>query len=348
LIINLWSNQGGITIFNRRHLRIALVAFIILLFNFLPIFALQTPESLNSPAPAIGEGKEPDLRILYSASLKGNLDGCSCKNIPKAGLVKRAYFLRSLAKRDNVVLVDAGDLLEYRNEDVYLADYILETYRDLKYDAIGVGDNEFANGIGKLLEYGKNYPFVASNLSVCADDGKLITFSKTLKILNKGSYRVGIFSLLEPGPDLLAFYPEQLQQKIKLAPHTETAVNTVKAFEQKNVDLIVLLYHGIYDNAILLAKNVPGIDVIIAAHEGRLADAQMVGDTIVVSPGNEGNRLGILDLSVSGGKITHYQNRFRLFNYDSDLDDPAVHARINKYYDELTERIKKEKAKNKK
>jgi 2',3'-cyclic-nucleotide 2'-phosphodiesterase (5'-nucleotidase family) len=340
--------QGGIPILNGRHFRIVFVAFIILMINIFPVFAIQTPEPLNSTAPVTGEGKEADLKILYSASLKGNLDGCSCKKIPKAGLVKRAYFIRSLAKRDNVMLVDAGDLLEYRNEDIFLADYILEAYRDLKYDAIGVGDNEFSNGIGKLLEYGKKYPFIATNLSVYTDNGKLVTFSKTLKILNKGNYRVGVFSLLETGQELLAFYPEQLQQKIKLAPQTETAVNTVKAFEQKNVDLIVLLYHGIYDNAVLLAKNVPGIDVIVAAHEGRLVDAQMAGDTIVVSSGDEGNRLGILELSISKGTITQHSNSFRLFNYDNDPDDPTVRTQINKYYDELTERIKKEKAKNKK
>ena len=90
-----------------------------------------------------GEGKgEGNLTILYSSSLNGNLDGCDCKGHSRAGLVKRAAWLRALEHPEQTLLVDAGDLLE-PYPDKELAEAIFDTYLELGYAAIAVGDQEF-------------------------------------------------------------------------------------------------------------------------------------------------------------------------------------------------------------
>jgi len=108
------------------------------------------------------------LRIYYSASLNGNIDGCNCDMAPTAGLVKRAAFLRSREAPEPSLLLDAGDIFD-AFPDEELAHNILEVYRELGYDFIAVGDQELSNGLDSLLEYGRDFPLVCHNLSVLVE-----------------------------------------------------------------------------------------------------------------------------------------------------------------------------------
>ena len=99
---------------------------------------------------------ERTITILYSSSLNGNLDGCDCKGHPRGGLVKRAAWLRTPDQPERILLVDAGDLLDpYPDPD--LATAIFDTYLELGYTAIALGDQEFANGLESLLEYSSRF-----------------------------------------------------------------------------------------------------------------------------------------------------------------------------------------------
>src|SRR4030042_573075 len=84
-----------------------------------------------------------------SASLDGNLDGCTCVSQPRAGLVKRAAFLRTAPQRSRALLVDAGDLFGTRRDD-QLAAELLENYDELGADAIAMGDQGLSPGGGPL------------------------------------------------------------------------------------------------------------------------------------------------------------------------------------------------------
>jgi 2',3'-cyclic-nucleotide 2'-phosphodiesterase (5'-nucleotidase family) len=288
---------------------------------------ILTQPCLDSAGP---QG-QADLILMYTASLKGNLDGCSCIKIRRAGLVKRAYYLRRLTRPSQMVLVDAGDLLEAKKGDKLRSEYILNTYRELKYDAIALGDNELANGV---LEYRENYPFLAGNLKILISSGAAVLSNEPL-ILTKGRYRIGIFAVMEPQFKSAAPVTELMSERFQITPVAETALKTVQLLKSQKTDLIILLYHGFYDNAVKLAGDVPGIDVMVLGHEEKLIDPQTIGRTVLVSPGEEGNRIGTLELSLAGHQITVLKNQFRTFNYGTDPDDPAVRKLIEKYYDSM-------------
>jgi 2',3'-cyclic-nucleotide 2'-phosphodiesterase (5'-nucleotidase family) len=59
---------------------------------------------------------------------------------------------------------------------------------------------------------------------------------------------------------------------------------------------VLLFYHSPSENAERLIKNYPDIDVVILGHEKRVITAWSIGKTTVVSPGEEGNWLGIFPL----------------------------------------------------
>jgi len=284
---------------------------------------------------ANGNG-EHTLKILYSSSLNGNLDGCDCKGHPRGGLVKRAAWLRTLDQPEQVLLVDGGDLLD-PHPDLELATAIFDTYLELGYGAIALGDQEFANGVVSLLEYRERYPLMAHNLTICPDENRCIFFSTTPQIMERAGLRIGVFALIDP--QVFTLYPPELKNQIKIQDPKTTARNQLAYLAEEGAQLTVLLYHGPYQSAKQLAESLPGVDVLILAHEQRLIEPRRIGNTILTSPGENGNRLGILTVKILPEGRVEYNNRFRLFSWHDDPDDPVVRRRIDEYKNKLRERL---------
>ena len=170
------------------------------------------------PFGVFSEGqKEPALTIIYSASLNGNLDGCDCKSEPKAGLVKRIKYLKELASRDKILLIDGGDSLDLY-PDKEISRIIFTLYAQIGYDVVGVGDQDFVNGAKHFLDNRHNYPLLSNNLTICPTSESCVIFSGSPLFLVKNGIKVGIFSLLDP--KVIRFTPEKLKKQLtKMLSH---------------------------------------------------------------------------------------------------------------------------------
>jgi 2',3'-cyclic-nucleotide 2'-phosphodiesterase (5'-nucleotidase family) len=281
-------------------------------------------------------GQEQILNVYYTSSLNGNLDGCECKSSPKAGLVKRAAFLRQRPRGDSVLL-DAGDVLDVA-PDQELTRNILEVYRELGYDAVGVGDQELSNGVAALKQQVADYPLLSDNLSLKVGT-RDVPVSSGPVTLRKGRATVTVLSLIDP--EVFALYPKQLKSQIAIVPPA-TALPPLLAAARASGEwrLVVLLYHGSVEAAASLVTEIPGVDVVIVGHEQRLVHPVKAGSTILTSPGEEGNRVGMLALKIRAGKVVGFSNEFRLFEYVRDPDDPSVRKRIEQYRQALKAKVK--------
>jgi 2',3'-cyclic-nucleotide 2'-phosphodiesterase (5'-nucleotidase family) len=288
-----------------------------------------------TPAAFAGGGSEQTLTILYTASLNGNLDGCECKTGPKGGLVKRAAYLRQ-REAESSVLVDTGDILDV-TPDEELARHVYEVYAELAYDAIAVGDQELSNGFPSFLEAARKRPLLCNNL-VISYGGSETRVSPDPMVVTKGELRVGIGSLIDER--VFALYPADIKNTAQVLPEEQAAREVLAAMESAEVDVRLLLYHGSVENALALSKSIQGFDVIIVGHEQRLVDAQRSGSAIIASPGEDGNRLGELNLTLGSEGISGFTNSFRFFDYASDPDDPGVRERINDYKEFLRARAR--------
>lgn len=277
--------------------------------------------------------REQRLRIYYTASLNGNLDGCSCVSSPKSGLVKSAAFLRS-RDRGGSLLLDAGDLLEVA-PDAELARHLLDVYQELRYDAIAVGDQELSNGLEALRTYLARYPLEANNLSLTTGSGET-PLRRSPRVIRRGSLLVNVISLVDPG--VFALYPRQLKAQLSVTPPQAALASLLPRSGHR---LTVLLYHGPVQAATSLVTRNPGVDLLIVGHAQELVEPQKFGDTIVASPGEQGNRVGIFTLKVKDGHIVEYAHEFRLFKYSSDPDDSSVRARIEQYRAALRSKVKR-------
>jgi len=278
--------------------------------------------------------EEKMVDIYYSASLNGNLDGCKCKGNPRSGLVKRAVFLRGIDRNKSLIL-ETGDIFDVYPDEL-LSDYILQSYRDLGYDAIAVGDQEFSNGTAYLFDRLLDFPFLSNNLFIQNGSGALTEISKSPLVFPKKGLDIAIVSITDP--EVFRFYPESIRQGIKAENPAESIFKLLNRKVSKNSDLRILLFHGSLKKARELAEMNPSLNIIIAGHEQQIADGEMIGNTILVSPGADGNLLGHLRVSANGQKIL-YTNEFIKFDYMKDPDDPFIRKKIEKYNAIMTERL---------
>jgi 2',3'-cyclic-nucleotide 2'-phosphodiesterase (5'-nucleotidase family) len=272
--------------------------------------------------------QQEELTLLYTASLNGNLDGCTCVSGPKAGLIKRAAFLRSLPGRDKTILVDGGDVFGTYDDATIAAD-VLKVYGELGYDAVGVGDQDLVNGVASLLARLDSFPFLSNNLSLC-DDKACVRVSPQPRLVTRGGRGIGLLSLIEERA--FSLYPPEVKDRVKITPPDAAARSLVPFLRGEGAEMVLLIFHGSLEGARRIARQVADIDVIVVAHEQMLVDGERVGRTLIVSPGEEGNRVGILHLGFSGGRPVVLGNEFRLFRYKADPDDPEVRHMIDEYW----------------
>jgi len=271
--------------------------------------------------------------LWYTASLDGNLDGCTCVSRPRAGLVKRAAFLRTAPDRGRALLVDAGDLCD-AGGDARLAGELLETYRELGYDAIAVGDHEVALGGARLAELAARFPLVSHNLSLRPELDPPPPLSAEPLVVEKSWGRVAVVAVVDPS--VLARYPPAILDAVRIASAEAAARLMLARLAAEPTALRVLLFHGPWEAAERLARTVAGFHVIVVGHDGQLHGPRRIRGAVLVSPGEEGNRLGMLALAIArisrdGTRLAGLTNTVRLFSTRTDPDDPGVRRRIDAY-----------------
>lgn len=261
------------------------------------------------------------------------------------------------AKKPNALLVDAGDVFSgslYFNEFKGQAD--LAFMNLMGYDVMTFGNHEFdlgssSEGHQALVDFikGAQFPFVSANVDFSKDNKFTGLFSdlissdpKNGKIYNGiikeiNGEKVGIFGLTTAetkdisSPGSIAF-----------ENYIEEAEKAVKAFEDKGVNKIIALTHigyddnPAYDNDLMLAKSVAGIDVIVGGHSHTQLDKPVVVDknmggqakdkTIIVQAYQYNDYLGTLDVTFNpqGVVIAHNGALLKVADYAEDTNAVAI------------------------
>jgi len=100
----------------------------------------------------------PDLVLVVSGQSFGYLQPCGCSRPQFGGLERRFNFIQALkAKGWNVVGVDVGDISaakgakEITAQSLKKYEYTMKAYKEMGYVAVGLGQNDFAQQIFELL-----------------------------------------------------------------------------------------------------------------------------------------------------------------------------------------------------
>ncbi|MFJ5769080.1 5'-nucleotidase C-terminal domain-containing protein [Psychrobacillus sp. NPDC093180] len=271
------------------------------------------------------------------------------------------------AEKPSALLIDAGDVFSgtlYFNEFKGQADLALMNL--MNYDVMTFGNHEFdlgstPEGHKALSEFiqKSNFPFVSSN----------VDFSKDVNL--KGLFNVNVSSDPKDGQIYSGIIKEVDGQKIGLfglttaetadisSPKDVTFTDYIKAaqtmvdeFKKQGVNKVVAVTHIGYDdnpdfdNDLLLAAAVNGIDVIVGGHSHTQLDKPVVVDkdknglakdpTVIVQAYQYSDFLGTLDVDFDKeGKVVGHEGA--LIPTKDKKEDPEAAALLKTYAEKIKE-----------
>ncbi len=159
---------------------------------------------------------------------------------------------------------------------------------------MGIGAQDLMLGLDTLLERRDQavFPFISANLVKA--DGSLV-FNPYV-IINKGSIRIGVISVVEPIEEIITHAPDM--QGVLNTLDAADAVKRYIAELDGKVDIVVVLSHlGIARDKTL--AQIPGVDVIIGGGDRTLMDEPVrEGNAIIVQQGYQGEWVGRTTLSL--------------------------------------------------
>jgi 5'-nucleotidase / UDP-sugar diphosphatase len=193
------------------------------------------------------------------------------------------------------------------------------------FDATTFGNHEFdlgpdglARSIGVAAKAGRIPVVLPSNTDFTASDPRLGGLQRLLKagvvrrhaVVERGGLRFGLIGLI--GEEASHY-----TGGTKFTDAVKTATELVQVLrKEEKVDVVICVSHGgvmkgkdgryTDGDDVRVAKEVPGIDVVIGGHSHtELSEAILVdGRTPVVQTGKEGANLGELVLTLDGGKVS--------------------------------------------
>ncbi len=221
----------------------------------------------------VGEKQGLELVILHTndthACLAGtdrhgnaSLDGKDSSG----GLGRTAAAMKAvLAKRDNVVAVDAGD--QFQGTLFYSVNkwpLIADVDAVMPWDAMTLGNHEFDEGCGELARFVKKTPVPVLAANLTPEEGCPLYEGKTRPYLVKSvrGEKVGIVGLANDQATMLsAACPHMF-----FVPAEDALARAVKELEAQGVRHIVAVTHLGLPEDRRLARSVNGVDVIVGGH----------------------------------------------------------------------------------
>jgi len=323
--------------------------------------------------PAWLLGGEKPLTILHTNDLHSHLLGFS-PNIDYSplktdddatvgGWSRIAAAIKSeKAKRTNPTLVlDAGDFLMGSLFHMVAREEGLELrlLKEMGYDVITLGNHEFdlmPEGLARILtsahRKGGTPEIVFSNAIFDKQNSEDDTFEETFAkrlikpyiVKEMQGIRIGIYGILGKDAALVSPFAKPLKFRDPIEASREI-VKTLR--ENEHVDLVICLSHGGIekDNSLSederLAKEVPGIDIIISGHtHTKLVTPLTVNKTIIVQAGSFGKHLGVLDMACEKGEVK--LKGYKLLDINDTIPgDEKIQKRVESYVGIINERFLK-------
>lgn len=263
-----------------------------------------------------------DLVVVATTDVHGHLRGWDYyTNSPDTlrGLTRIATILDSVRRVSPVspVVVDAGDLLQgtpltyvAARVDTTIPNPVILAMNAMQYDAAVVGNHEFNYGLAALDRAVRqaDFPFVAAN--VYTADGR--PAFRPWALSTRLGVKIAIVGATTPGSVL--WDRDALAGKLTIrdiVPSVRSAVADARGAGASVV--IVVLHSGLnepsaYDTvttgvpsenvAARVAKEVPGIDLLVYGHSHKEMADTVIGTTLLMQPKNGAESVAIAHLRV--------------------------------------------------
>ncbi len=230
--------------------------------------------------PFLDKASHPDLPVGGSAYL--------------AGLIMEAR----QANPEGILLVSAGDMFQGTAiSNRFFGKPMVDLMNYLGFDASAIGNHEFDWGIEKLQRTlaGARFPFLAAN--VLDHEGKPLAGTKPFAVCERKGLKIALIGVCSTETPQLTLYDNV--KSMKFLEPAAVLPALVKRMRQEGARLVVVLSHLGLEGDRQMARNVPGIDVIVGGHvHTPLFEPCVEEGTVIVQAGCYGLYLGALNLRV--------------------------------------------------
>ncbi|MCA1578051.1 MAG: 5'-nucleotidase C-terminal domain-containing protein [Acidobacteria bacterium] len=304
------------------------------------------------------------ITILGTTDLHGNINPIDYyTNKPdNRGLAKIATLIKRVRREHpNVLLVDSGDTIQgsplasfHSRKNNQPPNPMMLVMNSLNYDAMAVGNHEYNFGL-KVLEKARaeaNFPWLSANTY---DVSKQQPHYKPYIVKEVAGVRIGILGLTTPGvpnwdnpPNYAGLeFHEPLVEARKWVPMLR---------DKEKADVVVIAMHmGLGEDlrtgevspgqvrhenqAITIAKEVPGVDVIFMGHTHRDVPSLYLNGVLLTQANHWGRHLARADVylqkSDTGWRV--YAKSARTLPVDDRVEaDPDV-VKLAEPYDNETQ-----------
>ncbi len=331
-----------------------------LTFLFLLLATFCTGLQLLAQAPA----QRVHIVVLGTTDLHGNIlpiDYYTDKP-DNRGLAKIATLVKQVRKDNpNVILVDSGDTIQgtplayFHNKKNNTPPHpMMLTMSALKYDAMAVGNHEYNFGL-KVLEKARseaNFPWLSANTY---DRGTSNPHYKPYIVKEVAGVRVGILGLTTPGVPTWENAPNYVGLEFH-EPLVEAKKWVPVLRDKERADVVVIAMHmGVEEDlrtgqlnpgsvvnenqAVTIARQVPGIDVILMGHTHRDVPSLFVNGVLLTQANHWGRHLARADLYLdkSGDKWRIAARSARTIPVDDKVEADAEIAKLAEPYHQETQ-----------
>ncbi len=219
--------------------------------------------------------KRKYITILHTNDTHAQFDAFS-ENHPlypaRGGVDERdQYFKRVKAEGNSTLILDSGDFFKGTAYfDKYQGLLEIKTMSELGYDAVGLGNHDFALGLDGLENAITKAKFAVCNSNYRFKNPKLNSLIQPYRIFHQSNVKIGVFGI---GISLNGLVDETVLQQIEVKDPIQMANQTAKILRDLNCDFVICLsqlgyaYPGSNQVSDLhLASQSDEIDLIIGGH----------------------------------------------------------------------------------
>lgn len=248
---------------------------------------------------ATSQAEDPGEKDSYTFSRAGRVGGM-------AHLATAVSQVRAQAGDEGVLLLHAGDTF---SDDLLgnltRGEAVIELMNSLGYDFMALGNHDFDYGPERTraLQTLARFPMRGANV-IDAKTGEPFLGDATL-VLERGGVRVGLLALGYNNTPWTA--SKKSTAGLKFENGIEVARRQLPALRER-ADVVVVVSHlgRVADR--VLAREVPGIDVIVGGHSHDHIDpAEKIGNTWIVQSLSDAAEYGQVQVRVAAGKVVDVQ-----------------------------------------
>jgi len=272
-------------------------------------------------------GDETRIRILHVNDFHGFAEPYKPLGAQEVlgGAAYLAAAVNCLRGEGPTLLVAGGDMIQGHTwANLSRGESSIELMNTMKFDVMVVGNHEFDFGQDALKKRisEATFPVLAANIYG-------MEALKPYAIKEVGGVRVGFLGVVAEDTPVLT-HPGNVTG-LRFDPVRETVEKYLPEVRAKS-DIVVVLSHIGYPADRMLAEKVRGIDIIIGAHSHtKVVDPPRIGDTLIVQAWEHAKALGIVDITLEGGRIKGAKGRVEEIKPVEGLGDKAVEAIVLKY-----------------